>query len=199
MLQLDAESTNQYSALDELASKAYLHATDLGYYYRWETADKGFEEELAFYRGQKQISSHGADLVYLGLDGPMNDASRVFHWLVEQERERAGWSAQSYHLESNLFAHAKIAIVYDTFAPGFVKYQKQIENWVANGGKLLIWDSMGLGGTGTLLEGITFAENASWRPGSQIAYLVADHPLLDSLSGSMLSLDPGDTLSSTIG
>jgi hypothetical protein len=198
MLQLDAESVTQYGALDELASRTYLHATDLGYYYRWDRADKGFKEELAFYRGQQQISRGGAELVYLGLDGPMSDASRVFHWLIEGARERAGWSAQSYYLEPNLFARAKIAIVYDTFAPGFVKYQKQMENWVRNGGKLLIWDPTGLGGTGTLLEGIVFAENASLRAGNQIAYLVDDHPLLNSLSGSTLSLSPGDTLSSTI-
>ena len=198
MLQLDAQSLAHYSALDELASKAYLHATDLGYYYRWDTTEKSFRDELAFYRGQQEISRTGADVVYLGLDGPMSDATRAFHWLVEQEREKTGWSAQSYHLEPNLFARAKIAIVYDTFAPGFVKYEQQIDDWVRNGGKLLIWDSTGLGGKGPLLEGIKFADDASLRAGNRIAYLVDDHPLLSSLSGSTLSLNQGNTLSSTI-
>ncbi len=198
MIQLDAESVAQYAALDELASRTYLHATDLGYYYRWDTTEKSFREELAFYRNQQRISETGADVVYLGVDGPMSDASRVFHWLVEQERQKVGWSAQSYHLEPNLFARAKVAVAYDAFAPDFVKDQAEIVNWVRSGGKLLIWDSTGLGGNGILLEGITFAQNASFRAGDRIAYLADDHPLLTSLSGSIVTLNPGETLSSTI-
>jgi hypothetical protein len=138
MLELDAESVAHYSALAELASKAYFHATDLGYYYRWDVVDRGFQEELAFYREQQQIGRRGADLVYLGLDGPMSDATNTFHWLLEQARTRAGLSAQSYHLESNPFARARLAIAYDTFAPGITKYENQLEQWIRKGGKLLI-------------------------------------------------------------
>lgn len=130
MLQLDAESVTQYAALDQLASKAYLHATDLAYYFNWDTVDKGFEQELAFYHDQRQIAQRGAEVVYLGLDGPMNDATNTFHWLLEHARERAGWAAQSYHLDPNLFVRAKLAVAYDTFAPSFAKYQAQLEHWI---------------------------------------------------------------------
>jgi len=48
MLQLDTESVSHYAALAQLATQAYRHATDLGYYYRWDVPGKGFEEEAAF-------------------------------------------------------------------------------------------------------------------------------------------------------
>jgi hypothetical protein len=198
MLALDAESAAQYSALDAIASKAYLHATDLGYYYRWDTTDKSFQQELAFYRSQQEISRHGADVVYLGLDGPMSDATRAFHWLLEKQREEAGWSAQSYHLEQNSFTRAKLAVIYDAFAPSFRNYEKQIESWVREGGKLLIWDPMGTGGGGPFFEGISFAQNASLRQGNRIEFVTDDHPLLNSLAGSFLSLNAGDTLPGTM-
>jgi hypothetical protein len=198
MLKLDAESVARYSELDELASKAYLHATDLGYYYRWDATDRGFQQELKFYRGQQQISSDGGDVVYLGLDGPVSDATCAFHWLIEQQREQAGWSAQSYHFGPNLFGRAKFAVVYDTFSPSFINHQKQIENWVRDGGKLLIWDSTGAGGAGPLFEGLSFGQNASLQAGNRVKFLDDSHPLLNSLSGSVLTLNPGDRLSSTM-
>jgi hypothetical protein len=198
MLQFDTESVAQYTALAQLATQAYRHATDLGDYYRWDITGKGFEQEAAFYREQAQIAQRGADVVYLGLDGPMSDATNSFHWLLEHAREAAGWSAQSYHLEANPFARAKLAVAYDTFSPGFTKYQPQLEQWIRSGGRLLIWDAMGRGGAGRLLDGISFAQNASLREGDRIQYLDQEHPLLNALTGSFLTLKPGDTLYSSI-
>lgn len=198
MIELDEKSVAQYSALDELASKAYLHATDLGYYYRWDLTDKSFQQELAFYRSQQEISKRGPEVVYLGLDGPMSDATAALHWLIEGERQKAGWSAQSYHLEQNAFRRTKFAVVYDTSAPTFVTYRQPLEDWVRNGGRLLIWNPSGVINSDPLLEGISFAQNVSLRGANRIEYLVDDHPLLNSLSGSILTLNPGDTLAGTI-
>jgi hypothetical protein len=198
MLQLDAESVTQYAALAQLATQAYRHATDLGDYYRWDVTSKGFEQEAAFYREQADIARRGAEVVYLGLDGPMSDATNSFHWLLEHTREVAGWSAQSYHLEANLFTRAKLAVAYDTFSPSFTNYQPQLEQWIRGGGRLLIWDAMGRGGAGRLLDGISFAQNASLRAGDRIQYLDLEHPLLSALTGSFLTLKPGDTLYSSI-
>jgi hypothetical protein len=135
MLALDLESVSQYSALDELASKAYLHATDLGYYYRWDTTDKSFQQELNFYRAQADIAKRGADVVYLGLDGPVNDATAVFHWLIERGREKTGWSAQSYHLEPGLFTHAKFVVVYDASLPVSPDIRQSLKSGFGKAGK----------------------------------------------------------------
>jgi|SRR5579859_107153 len=128
----------------------------------------------------------------------MSDATNSFHWLIEHARVTAGWSSQSYHLETNLFARAKLALAYDTFSPSFTEYQPQLEQWIRNGGRLLIWDAMGRGGAGRLLDGISFAQNASLRAGDRMQYLDVDHPLLSALSGSFVTLRPGDTLYSSI-
>jgi hypothetical protein len=198
MLQRDAESVTEYSGLDQLASRVYVHATDLGYYYRWDVVDKEFQDELVFYRDQQRLAPRGTEVVYLGLDGPMSDATNTFHWLLEHARERAGWSSQSYHLEPDLFAHARLAVAYDSFAPSFTKYQAQLEQWVRDGGKLLIWDPMGRGGAGPLLGGLLFAQNSAVRSGNRIQYLDGDHPLLNSLSATFLEMNPGDTLNCSI-
>ncbi len=198
MLKAGAESVSFYGALSGLASKAYLHATDLGYYYRWDRVDEGFRREMAFYREQRELASRGAEVVYLGLDGPMNDATHTFHWLLEKGREKAGWSAQSYHLNSGLLARAKLAIAYDTLSPGFKKYEPELEEWVSKGGKLVIWDPAARATSGPLLQGLTFTQMASLRAGGAIQCTDAGHPLLASLSGSSLATNPGDTLASSI-
>lgn len=198
MLQLDEESVKHYGELDELASKAYRHATDLGYYYRWDITDKSFQDELAFYRSQRVIAQRGADVVYLGLDGPMSDATNTFHWLLEHAREQPGWASQSYHLAPGLLARAKLAVVYDTFAPTFALYETELEHWIRGGGKLLIWDPMARGGAGPLFEGLAFAQNDSLRAGNRIQFLDVNHALLSGLSGSMLDMNPGSPLASSI-
>jgi hypothetical protein len=198
MLQLDTESVTQYAALAQLATQAYRHATDLGDYYRWDITSTGFEREAAFYREQASIARRGAEVVYLGLDGPMSDATNSFHWLLEHARDAAGWSAQSYHLEANPFVRAKLVVAYDTFSPTFTNHQPQIEQWIRDGGRLLIWDAMGRGGAGRLVDGISFAQNASLRAGDHIQYLEQEHPLLNALTGTFLTLNPGDTLYSGI-
>jgi hypothetical protein len=128
----------------------------------------------------------------------MNDATNTFHWLLDHVRERTGWAAQSYHLEPSFLARAKLAVVYDSFAPSFTKYKAQLEKWVRGGGRLLVWDPMARGGSGPLFEGLSFAQNGSLRTGSRIHYLDGGHPLLNALSGSFLEMNQGDTISSSI-
>ena len=198
MLTLDAESAAQYRALDDLASKAYRHATDLGYYYRWDTVDEGFQQELAFYRDQAKASARGADVVYLGLDGPMSDATNSFHWLLDQARTRAGWTAHSYHLDSHFLSRAKLVVAYDTFSPGFVQHEPELERWVRAGGKLLIWDPMARGGAGPMFEGLSFAQNSSLRTANRMQYLEGGHPLVQGLSGSFLDVGQDDSIASSI-
>lgn len=198
MLKADADSVSYYGALDSAASKAYLHATDLGYYYRWDSVDKGFQEELAFYREQRVIARDGADVVYLGLDGPMNDATHTFHWLLEQDRKKAGWSAQSYHLQPGLFARAKLAVAYDTLSPAFMKFQPELEQWVRGGGKLLIWDPAARAAPGPLLEGLGFTQMTSVRAGAGFQWAKTEHPLLPHLSGASVELNAGDALASSV-
>jgi hypothetical protein len=57
---------------------------------------------------------------------------------------------------------------------------------------------MGRGGAGRLLDGISLAQNASLRAGDRIQYLDLEHTLLNALTGSFLTLKPGDTLYSSI-
>ena len=71
-------SVNEYRALDRLATSAYRQATDLGEWYRWDEMTRCFTEELAFYREQAGIAARGAEVLYLGLDGPVSDATNAF-------------------------------------------------------------------------------------------------------------------------
>ena len=75
LAKLDA-SLEEYRALTKLASAAYRQATDLGTWYRWDTVADSFEHEAAFYHEQAALASRGAALVYIGLDGPMNNAAQ---------------------------------------------------------------------------------------------------------------------------
>jgi len=198
MLKAAAESVSHYSALNQKASQAYLHATDLGYYYRWDRVNKGFQDELAFYQEQRETAKRGADVVYLGLDGPMSDATHTFHWLLEKSREKAGWSAQSYHLEPQLLARAKLAIAYDTLSPAYLKYEPQVEEWVRKGGKLVIWDPAARSYPSHLLDGVSFTQMSSLRGSGRIQCTGAQHPLLNTLSGASFATNPGDIITSSI-
>jgi hypothetical protein len=202
MLQLLAESVSHYADLDRVASKAYRQATDLGTWFRWDTVRQNMEQELAFYREQSSVAKSGADIVYLGLDGPMNDASDAFHWEIEQARQKAGWSAQSYRLDANMLARAKVAVVYESSSPAFERLRPRIEDWVRRGGRLLIWDPMARAGAGSLTAGLEFGENGLRRvapsSGDRIQFLPVPHPLLGDLAGSSFKVGPADRFSSSI-
>src|SRR5271157_5367245 len=156
MLQKLDASVKSYAELDRLATPAYRQATDLGAWMRWDLTARSFADEAAFYHGQADVSSKGAEVVYLGLDGPMNDATNAFHWLVERSLEKAGWSSQSYCLGDNLLRRARLLVVYDLASPAYQKRRGEVETWVKNGGKLLVWDPLARAGGGGLLDGIRF-------------------------------------------
>jgi hypothetical protein len=198
MLEKLDESVSNYCRLDTLASSVYRQPTDLGDWYSWDTVRKGFEEEAAFYHEQKQISRLGADVVYLGVDGPVSDASNMFHWLLEDRRRAAGWTAQSYHLDKNPFARARLVVVYDTDSPDFRRYAGLLDKFLKRGGKLLVWDSQARAATSPLLNGITFATDSSHRSGDHFAFTDVSHPLIQGLAGSTITLDKDCTPASSM-
>ncbi|MCX6621602.1 MAG: hypothetical protein NTY38_11110 [Acidobacteria bacterium] len=150
MLRKLAVSVKEYAALEQLATPSYKQASDIGEWYQWSDMRKAFEEESAYYREQAALGARGADVVWLGLDGPMSDASSTFHWLLEQCRKTAGLTGQSYAFGDNPFLRAKLVIVSDLFSPGYRRFRPQLEAWVRRGGKLVIWDPLARAGAGPI-------------------------------------------------
>ncbi len=198
MLAKTAESVEEYRKLDELASTAYTAATDLGDWYRWETARKSFEEELAFYREQAALRETGAQLVYLGFDGPMNDASNAFHWALESARRQSGWSAQSYAFGENPFQRAKLVVVYDLAAPSYKRYAPQLKEWIRRGGRLLIFDPLARASADDLLSGLQFTADTSLRAPTQLAFAAITDPLLRDLAGTTIGRDAQVAFASSV-
>ena len=170
------ESVREYAKLEEIATPAYKQASDIADWFQWKSVRKSFEEELAFYREQGSVAEHGADVVYIGLDGPVNDAGDAFYWIMEKYRKGAGWSGQSYGFNDHLLARAKLAIVYDPTSAAYKKLRPALEAWVRGGGKLLIWDPLSRASEDPLLEGITFWSDPSYRPSREFAYSDAHAP-----------------------
>jgi len=194
MLSSLAESVGEYAKLEELATPSYRQASDIAAWFQWKTVRKGFEEELAFYREQGSVAERGADVVYLGLDGPVNDAGDAFYWLLENYRKAAGLSGQSYGFNERLLARGKLAVVCDPSSGAYKKLRPALEAWVRGGGKLVIWDQLSRATEDPLLEGITFWADPSYRPTNEFAYASSPHPLLEGLSGTIVqaaSLMPG--------
>jgi hypothetical protein len=188
------ESVREYAKLEEIATPAYKQASDIADWFQWKSVRKGFEEELAFYREQGSVAEHGAEVVYIGPDGPVNDASDAFYWVMENYRKGAGWSGQSYGFNDRFLAHAKLAIVFDPSSTVYKKLRPALDAWVRGGGKLLIWDPLSRASEDSLLEGITFWADPSYRPSREFAYSSSPHPLLGGLSGTTVeatSLMPG--------
>ncbi len=194
---LDA-SVKAYAELDRVATPAYRQATDLGAWMRWDDTARGFAEEAAFYREQAELAKRGAEVVYLGLDGPMNDATNAFHWLIERFRKKAGWSSQSYCLGDNLLARARLLVVYDMASPAFQKRRPEIEEWVRKGGKLVVWDPLARATGGGLLDSIRFGTDLAWRTGPEIAFDQSRHPLAAGLAGTTATVREMGTLESSI-
>ena len=91
-------------------------------------------------------------------------------------------------------AHAKLAIVFDPSSTVYKKLRPALDAWVRGGGKLLIWDPLSRASEDSLLEGITFWADPSYRPSREFAYSSSPHPLLGGLSGTTVeatSLMPG--------
>jgi type 1 glutamine amidotransferase len=198
MLRSLEASVKAYAGLDRLATPAYRQATDLGEWMRWDVTARGFAEEAAFYREQAEVAARGAEVVYLGLDGPMNDASNVFHWLIERSRTKAGWSSQSYCLGDNLLKRARLLVVYDLASPAFQERRSEIEKWVRSGGKLVVWDPLARASGGGLLEGIRFGADLAWSAGREIAFDEVQHPLVAGLAGTTAPVGAMDALASSI-
>ena len=193
MLRKLDESLEAYRKLARAASDSYRLATDLGEWYQWNTVLGSFEQEAAFYHAQFGLRDRGAEVVYLGLDGPMSDATHAFHWTLESLCARAGWSSQSYALGSNPFARAKLVVAYDLNSAGYARHAAALKAWVGQGGKLLIFDALARAGRNELLEGIEFSADTNRRGGAaQVAFAEAAHPLLEGLRGAATPLDaPG--------
>jgi len=190
LTKLDA-SVEEYRALTRLATAAYRQATDLGAWYRWDTVAKNFEQEAAFYHEQDEIAARGAELVYIGLDGPMNNAANAFHWLLEHYRSEAGWSAQSYRLGDNPLRRAKAAVVYDLGTPQYKRYATALSDWVQQGGRMLIWDATASTPSDPLLAGIQFTSDTSHNRPSEFAFNREHHALVRGLAGARYELESG--------
>lgn len=191
-------SLEEYRALAKLASAAYRQATDLGPWYRWDTVAGSFDHEAAFYHEQGALASRGAALVYIGLDGPMNNAGNAFHWLIEHYRIEAGWSAQSYRFGDDPLRQAKVVVVYDLNSPQYKRYADALSDWVRRGGRMLIWDAGDATSATPLLAGIQFASDTSHRRPSEFAFDGAGHPLLGGLSGENYEMETGCSIAPTI-
>ncbi len=165
MLRKLEASVKEYAALEQLATPSYKQASDIGEWYQWSDMRKAFEAEAAFYREQAAHGARGAEVVWLGLDGPMSDASNTFHWLLEHYRETAGWTGQSYGFGDHPFLRAKLVIVYDLFSPNYRRFRPQLEAWVRQGGKLVIWDPLARAGADPFLDGIELWTDTSYRSG----------------------------------
>lgn len=190
MLEHLEESVAEYLKLAELGTRNYAYATDLGEWHSWADTAKSFQQELNFYRAQRAFTSGGADIVFLGLDGPMGDASNTFHWLLETFRTDAHWSSQSYAFGSTPFGRAKLVVIYDLGSPEFLRNAKQLESWVEHGGKVLFWNVRPVSPLAPFLDGLSFTNDSSRDSPNFIAFADSSDPLLLHLRGSKQDLDP---------
>jgi len=190
MLEFLRQSVVHYRKLADLASLNYRQGSDLGEWHSWNAAANNFENELAFYRNQRALGAQGGDLVYLGLDGPMSNASNAFHWLLENKSQEIHWSSESYAFGDSPFQRAKLVVVYDLGSPDYLRYASQLQAWVEHGGKLLFWDVNPSVVAPPLLDGLLFRNDSFHQPPNFITFQESGSPLLLDLSGSRQELDP---------
>jgi hypothetical protein len=185
------ESVREYAKLDELASAAYVQASDIAAWFQWKTVHQEFRDELEFYREQAAAAERGADVVVIGLDGPLNNASEAFYWLLDHYRRAAGWTGQSYGVTDGSLSRAKLAVVYDPVSSDYRKMRPALESWVRAGGKLFIWDPLARASEDSLLEGISFkADPAYGSTKAGFAYTGAAHRLLEGLTAERVAGPP---------
>ena len=194
MLEHLTTSVEEYSRLSDAATPAYRQVTDLGEWYRWTTTASDFKQELAFYREQRDLARSGAEIVYLGPDGPAGNSGDAFYWLVERYRTERKWTSQSYGLSDKPLARAKLAVVSDLSSPVYKKHRPGLIEWVRQGGKLLVWDPLGQVFEDPLLEGITFRADATRRAGSRFAFAESSETILNGLSDARVTMEAPNTL-----
>src|SRR5262249_23761031 len=132
---------------------------------------------------------NGAEVAYLGLDGPMGNASHAFHWLLEDGRKELGWNAQSYAFGDGPFHQAKLVVVYDLSSPWYQRQAAALQTWVQQGGRVLLWDVSPA--ASPFLEGIRFQHDSSYMPPGYVAFDQTRSPLNGQLAGKKFDLDPG--------
>jgi hypothetical protein len=198
MLEQLGQSVIQYKNLTELATRNYRQGSDLGEWHSWNNTARNFEDELSFYRGQRALSSEGSDVVYLGLDGPMSNASNAFHWLLEDGRREARWSAQSYAFGDSPFQQAKLVVVYDLGSPVYQRYARQLQAWVEHGGKLLFWDVKSVVATPPFFEGLLFQNDSAQEAPNFVSFQNSASTLLQGLSGGRQDFDPRCSVTANI-
>ena len=192
MLELTRASLDSYASLSEQATGAYRQATDLDASYRWDKTLDSFRRELAFYEEQRSMRAAGADVVILGIDGPVSDASNVFHWLVHRGLTASGWTIQSYAVGEDFLQRAKLVIVYDTRSHAFRSNEQKLADWVRRGGRLVIWDPLVRAASSSLLEGIQFSSNEAYQTTRSIGFAEDSHPLTRGLAGEAVGLRGAD-------
>lgn len=194
MLEHLAASVEEYSRLSDAATPAYRQVTDLGEWYRWTTTAGDFKQELAFYREQREVARTGAQIVYLGPDGPAGNSGNMFYWLLERYRAARNWTSQSYCLSGKPLARARLVVVSDLSSPSYRKHRPELIEWVRRGGKLLVWDPLGRAFEDPLLDGIVFRADATRRPAVRFAFAESKEPLLNGLSDARITLDASNML-----
>ncbi len=196
MLENLTASVEEYSRLSDAATPAYRQVTDLGDWYRWTTVADDFKQELAFYREQRDVARSGAEVVYLGPDGPPGNSGDAFYWLLERNRAARNWTSQSYCLSDKLLARAKLVVVSDLGSPVYMKRRTELIEWVRRGGKLLVWDPLGRAFEDPLLEGISFRSDTTHRAASRFAFTESNETLLNGLSDVRVTMESPSTLRS---
>jgi hypothetical protein len=204
MLALLDQSVASYRDLSDTATASYRQATDLSDLYRWDTTLQNFEAEDAFYHAQQKIATSGADVIYLGLDGPMNDATNLFHWTLEHTLADRHLTSQSYDLGTDPFRRAKLVVVYDTASPIFRRYVQRLEAYVRAGGKVLFWDSEARASATPLLDGVEFTTYTPYHQPSELLIGLAPDsdesasapfvPLIASIENSPVVPTPANSL-----
>jgi hypothetical protein len=152
-----------------------------------------FESEDRFYHEQANIAKADPEVVDLGVDGPVNDATDEFHWLLEAGRKAAGLKSQSYDLGPNPFGKARLVVVYDVESPQFQQYTGALDRFVRKGGKLVIWDPSARAYPSPLLAGLTFSAKDDYRTGNRFGFASDADPLLHGLSGTQFALPEDHT------
>jgi len=75
-------SVASYRRLCEKALKAYRAASDLAGVLGWEVMLPAFQDEFGFYKEQKTLSERGAEILCLGVNGPLERNDSQFCPLI---------------------------------------------------------------------------------------------------------------------
>jgi hypothetical protein len=187
MLAFLEKSVASYQRLSAKATQAYRHASDLQGVITWEEMRQAFEDELSFYRDQKHLSQHGADILCLGVNGPFEDFSNAFHWSMVNLAGMSKKSLSTYMISPPMIDKARLIIVYN-LADSFTRaYREQLLTWVNRGGRVLAWDEPARASdAGGLFEGLQFTGPSEERvvvgeppdDNFKVRFCDIEHPLI---------------------